>query len=359
MRIGRVSRSAAALGLLLCAMSTSAEVYRFGAQDVIAILQAGGVGPHLKPAAQPTAERGTEITPALTSAPSVQIVATRVDRAEEFRPGASGVMQLAPADVIGQLPAVLGILPEAGVPKGAASQPVAVFAVSPASRDSMSVNLVPGAGEAFRIAATDHDRLAEWLGTRTIDFFAGNVVLQRVDGLDGPFQVLLGTQSAISGEPQPVDKLREGLGDLVGRSLAEVSFAGLDGRTLRFGDLSESVLLLHVWATWCAPCIADMPILEALDVAHAGLRVVNLSDEPAHVIETWLADNPTAMLHGRRDDFAFLIGDTEIPSDGPVATVRPIHLVLDHEAVVLEASTGGVKGSRAREHFAEMVEPYL
>lgn len=359
MRIGRVTRSASALGLLLCAMSTSAEVYRFGAQDVIAILQAGGVGPHLSRAAKPGAEPGAKVVPAPPSTSSVRIVEVPVDRAEEFRPDASGVVQLAPADVLGQFPAVLGIVPDAGVPKGTALQPAAVFAVSSASQDSMSVRLEPGAGEAFRIAATDRDGLAEWLGARSTDFFAGNVVLQRVDGLDGALQVLFGTEPAISGEPQPVDKLREGLGGLVGRSLADVSFAALDGRTLRFGDLSESVLLVHVWATWCAPCIADMPILEALDVAHAGLRVVNLSDEPADVIETWLADNPTEMLHGRHDDFAFLVGYDAVPGDGPVATVRPVHLVLDPEAVVLEADTGGVKGSGAREHLAEMVEPYL
>ena len=167
------------------------------------------------------------------------------------------------------------------------------------------------------------------------------MALERVDGWDGPVRVVFH---------------QGGLRDLVGQSLAEVSFVTLDGRTLRFGDLSDSVLLVHVWATWCAPCIADMPILEALEAAHAGLRVVNLTDEPADVIEPCLAENPTGMLHGRRENFAFLAG---LARNGPFAAVRPVHLVLDHSATVLEASAGDGKGSASRGHLAEMVEPRL
>ncbi|MCY3811826.1 MAG: TlpA disulfide reductase family protein [Gammaproteobacteria bacterium] len=362
LRIGGVSRATCALGLLLSTMPAWAEVYRFGAQDVVAILQASVRSSHPNGAAKPDTKPGTDVAPTDAGGPSVQIIATRLDRAAQLRPGAPGVVQLAPDDILRQLPAVLGIVPDMGDAGGTAVDPVAVFGVSPASgdgSDTLSVTLAPTADEAFRITTTDHHRLAEWLRARSADFLAGNIVLERVDGFDAPVQILFGTKPAVADKPPLGADFNEGLRDLVGRSLAEVSFTRLDGETRRLADVPASVLLVHVWATWCAPCIADMPILEALESAHAGLRVVNLSDEPAAVINEWLAENPTGMLHGRRDDFAFLAGDGTASPDGSVVAVRPVHLVLDREAVVLEVGTRGATGSSAPNHLAELVEPYL
>lgn len=361
LRVGQVSKTVAAFGLSLFAMSAWAEVYRFGVQDVVAILEAGDGLARLEGAAKPEAEPGTD-APTHAGGSSVRIMATRLDGADQSQPGASQVRQLAPGDILRQLPAVLGIVPGTGVATAPAVDPVAVFAAdSPSTegRDSISVTLEPTPGEVFRVAATDHDGLAAWLGARSMAFFAGDMVLERVDGFDGPVRVVLGTEPAVATESQPPGMSDGGLGDLVGRSLAEVSFATLDGGTQRFRDLSDSILLVHIWATWCAPCLADMPILEALEDAHAGLRVVNLSDESADVIKAWLAENPTGMLHGRRDDFAFLDGDGAASRDGAVMAVRPVHLVLDREGRVLEAGAGGGKGSSASNHLAEMVEPYL
>lgn len=361
LRVGRVSRTAFALGIFLLTMSARAEVYRFGVQDVVAILQAARFS-DLNGATKPDAKPGTGVAPTDAGEPSVQIIATRLDRSEQLQPGTSGVVQLAPDDILRQLPAVLGIVPDTGDAGGTAVDPVAVFAVSSASgegRDSISVTLEPAADDAFGITTTDHDRLAEWLGARSGDFLAGNIVLERVDGFDAPVRILFGTEPAVA-DKQPLGaEFNEGLRDLVDRSLADLSFSTLDGGTRRFADLSASVLLVHVWATWCAPCIADMPILEALERAHPGLMVVNLSDEPADVIKEWLAENPTGMLHGRRDDFAFLAGDGSESPGGSVVAVRPVHLVLDREAIVLEVGTGGATGPSAPNHLAELVEPYL
>ena len=362
LRVSQVSRTAFALGLFLFSMPAWAEVYRFGAQDVVAILQASIRSSHLNGVAKPDAKPGTDVAPTDAGGPSVQVIATRLDRSEQLRPGAPGVVQLAPDDILRQLPAVLGIVPDTGDAGGTAVDAVAVFAVSSAGgegRDSISVTLEPTADDAFRITTTDHDRLAAWLGARSAGFFAGKIVLERVDGFDAPVRILFGAKPAVADKPPLGAEFHEGLRDLVGWSLADVSFTTLDGGTRRFADLSASVVLVHVWATWCAPCIADMPILEALESAHPGLRVVNLSDEPADVIKAWLAENPTGMLHGRRNEFAFLAGDGTASPDGSVVAVRPVHLVLDREAIVLEVGTGGATGSSAPNHLAELVEPHL
>lgn len=36
-------------------------------------------------------------------------------------------------------------------------------------------------------------------------------------------------------------------------------------------------VLLNLWATWCAPCVAEMPELESLSKAHSNLVVIGLA----------------------------------------------------------------------------------
>jgi cytochrome c biogenesis protein CcmG/thiol:disulfide interchange protein DsbE len=50
-------------------------------------------------------------------------------------------------------------------------------------------------------------------------------------------------------------------------------------RVRTLADYKGEVVLLNVWATWCAPCRVEMPSMEALhrDFASQGLRVVAVS----------------------------------------------------------------------------------
>ncbi|SDM24647.1 Thiol-disulfide isomerase or thioredoxin [Oryzisolibacter propanilivorax] len=43
--------------------------------------------------------------------------------------------------------------------------------------------------------------------------------------------------------------------------LWSASFDGLDGRPLRMADLRGRPLLLNFWATWCPPCVQELPLL--------------------------------------------------------------------------------------------------
>lgn len=57
----------------------------------------------------------------------------------------------------------------------------------------------------------------------------------------------------------------------------------LDGRPMSDSTLRGHVVLVNFWATWCLPCRAEMPLLQAMAYRHdsAGLVVLGLSVDRA------------------------------------------------------------------------------
>lgn len=63
----------------------------------------------------------------------------------------------------------------------------------------------------------------------------------------------------------------------------EINFEDGDGRPRSLADFSGKVVLLNVWATWCAPCREEMPTLDRLQAKLGGpdFEVVALSVDRA------------------------------------------------------------------------------
>ena len=59
----------------------------------------------------------------------------------------------------------------------------------------------------------------------------------------------------------------------------ELTFLDAQGNQLSLADFRGKVVILNLWATWCAPCRREMPSLDRLQAAHGddGLQVLPLS----------------------------------------------------------------------------------
>ena len=70
---------------------------------------------------------------------------------------------------------------------------------------------------------------------------------------------------------------------------------GLDGRTIDLGDARGKVVLVNFWATWCPPCVEEIPSLQRLYRARRdqGLEIlaVEVGESPEQV-RAFLADKP-------------------------------------------------------------------
>ena len=53
------------------------------------------------------------------------------------------------------------------------------------------------------------------------------------------------------------------------------------GKPVKLSDFKGKAVILNLWATWCAPCVKEMPTLAALQSAEAakGIKVVALSTD--------------------------------------------------------------------------------
>ena len=60
-----------------------------------------------------------------------------------------------------------------------------------------------------------------------------------------------------------------------GQPVAEIALPDLEGKTVRLSDFRGEVVLVNFWATWCPPCVEEMPSLQKLQevLGDKGLRV--------------------------------------------------------------------------------------
>jgi len=74
----------------------------------------------------------------------------------------------------------------------------------------------------------------------------------------------------------------------------EMSATTLDGEAVEFARFSGRVLILNFWATWCAPCVAEMPSLARLreETADVSVEFACVTREPAEVVRKFLKKHP-------------------------------------------------------------------
>ena len=84
------------------------------------------------------------------------------------------------------------------------------------------------------------------------------------------------------------------------RPAPEIRFKGPDGAETGLSDLKGRLLLVNLWATWCAPCKAEMPALDRLQARLGGpdftVVAINVDTRNLDAPAAWLKQNGIARL---------------------------------------------------------------
>ena len=76
--------------------------------------------------------------------------------------------------------------------------------------------------------------------------------------------------------------------------MPDVTFNAPDGSPVTLAKFQGKPLLVNLWATWCGPCVKEMPTLDRLAAREgARLKVLTVSQDSkgAGVVTPWFAKN--------------------------------------------------------------------
>lgn len=80
-----------------------------------------------------------------------------------------------------------------------------------------------------------------------------------------------------------------------GQAVPAITLPGLDGAPITVpGDFSGRPLLVNLWASWCGPCIEEMPELErfAAEQGDNGVQVLGIALDDQAAVEAFLTRIP-------------------------------------------------------------------
>lgn len=80
------------------------------------------------------------------------------------------------------------------------------------------------------------------------------------------------------------------------KRLPDLTFSSVDGKTVRLAEFSGKPTVINLWATWCPPCVREMPMLHDAQRTNPSVNFVFLNQgESAQLVASWLKGRQLSM----------------------------------------------------------------
>ena len=148
----------------------------------------------------------------------------------------------------------------------------------------------------FKGKALSMNDLQDYFGTMMplFELYSGAGEKEKAKGLIATTKENLGP---LMQNPQIGQMLQQLEGQLAQPSVGdvmEIAFESTAGHPIDLASMKGKVVLVDFWATWCGPCVAEMPnVIAAYEKHHAnGFEVIGISlDQDKGAMEKYTADN--------------------------------------------------------------------
>lgn len=114
--------------------------------------------------------------------------------------------------------------------------------------------------------------------------------------------------------------------------LQRIRMVDLEGQTVSWPSLRGKPVFLNFWATWCAPCVAEMESIQYLQQRLGDqVHIIALSNEPAEKISAF----------GKRRDLDFPLWQLQGEYIDAFVLELPTTLLIDAKGKIVEDIEGG------------------
>lgn len=121
----------------------------------------------------------------------------------------------------------------------------------------------------------------------------------------------------------------------VGETAPDFSRADLAGNLVKLADYHGKLVLLNFWATWCGPCLEELPRFSRWqrDYGTAGLQIIGVSmDDDAAPVKRLITRHPTA--------YPILMGDAKLGEAFGGVFGLPLSYLIDPQGRIVARYQG-------------------
>jgi len=122
------------------------------------------------------------------------------------------------------------------------------------------------------------------------------------------------------------------------KTLPDLTMTTLDGKTITNADLAGKVVIVNFWATWCAPCRAEIPDLVKLQTQykdHVVIIGVLSEDDPGPHVSRFAADY--------KINYPIVPETTELAAAFPGIYALPTTFMVSPDGKVMQKHIGQIR----------------
>ncbi|MFB0559368.1 MAG: TlpA family protein disulfide reductase [Dehalococcoidales bacterium] len=139
----------------------------------------------------------------------------------------------------------------------------------------------------------------------------------------------------------------------VGEPAPDFQLQNLDGQSVSLSDFQGKPILLNFWATWCSPCVYEMPFMQQVYEEWSGkglvLLAINIRENPSRVKE---------FLQSLNLSLPVLLDTRQAAAQKyNVSGIIPTSFFIDSDGIIQEKIIGAFSSKEAIEKYLDKIMP--